>query len=208
MDGTTVTLAWRAEGSLDVIEYLVEVGSTPGGSDIYNAPVGTQTSVSATVSSGSYFARVRARTPGDSSVLSNEVGFAVGESGCSAMPKTPREPSGSIAAGVATLRWKHAGGATSFIVQAGTAPGRSNLFNGDVGSTRTVTANVPVGLPIYARVIAVNACAAERRVSRSADPVGGARGGRRSVRELPRELHPLALRRQRLIVAPVLARFA
>jgi len=158
VDGTTVTLSWQAEGSLDVIEYLVEVGSTPGGSDLYNAPVGIQTSIASTVSSGSYFARVRARTPGDGSVLSNEVGFAVGESGCSAMPKTPREPSGSITAGVATLRWKQAGGATSFIVQAGTARGRSDLFNGDVGITRTVSANVPVGLPIYARVIAVNAC--------------------------------------------------
>ena len=120
--------------------------------------VGTQTSVLSTVRSGSYFARVRARTPGDSSVLSNEVWFAVGESSCTAMPKTPREPSGSIAAGVATLRWKQAGGATSFIVQAGTAPGRSDLFNGNVGSTRTVSANAPADLPIYARVIAVNAC--------------------------------------------------
>lgn len=158
VDGTTVTLAWRAEGSLDAIEYLVEVGTTAGASDLYNAPVGTQTSVSSTVSSGSYFARVRARTLGDSSVLSNEVGFAVGESGCSAMPKTPREPSGSITAGVATLWWKQAGGATSYIVQAGTAPGRSDLFNGDVGRTRTLSANVTVGPPIYARVIAVNAC--------------------------------------------------
>ncbi len=106
-----------------------------------NADVG----VSATVRSGSYFARVRARTPGDSSVVSNEVGFSVGESGCAAMPKTPREVSGSIAADVATLRWKHAGGATSFIVQVGGAPGRSDLFNGNVGSTRTVSANVPAG---------------------------------------------------------------
>ncbi len=159
VSGSTVVLTWRADGSLDLIEYLVEVGSTPGGSDIYNAPVGTQTSFSATVRSGSYFARVRARTPGDSSVLSNEVGFAVGESGCTAMPKTPREPSGSIAAGVATLRWKQAGGATSpTSCRSEPHPG------GRISSTAMSAAPEPSrrmcrsDLPIYARVIAVNAC--------------------------------------------------
>ena len=158
VNGHTVSLTWRPEVSLDLIEYLVEVGSMPGGSDLYNAPVGTQTSVSASVASGTYFARIRARTPGDSSVVSNEVWFTVGPGSCHVLPQTPREPSGSVADGVATLQWKHAGGATSFIVQAGSAAGRSDLYNGDVGNTRSVSANVPAGIPIYARVIAVNAC--------------------------------------------------
>ena len=156
--GSTVVLTWRPAGALDLIEYLVEVGSTPGGSEIYNAPVGTRTSFSATVRSGSHFARVRARTPGDSSVVSNEVGFSVGERGCAAMPKTPRDVSGSIAGDVATFRWKHAAGATAYVLQVGGAPGRSDLFNGNVGNTRTVSANVPARTPIYVRVIAVNAC--------------------------------------------------
>ena len=168
VNGNTVVLAWRPVGTLDLIEYLVEVGSTPGGSDIYNAPVGTRTSFSATVRSGSHFARVRARTPGDSSVVSNEVGFSVGESGCAAVPKTPREVSGSITADVATLRWKHAAGATGYVLQVGGAPGRSELFNGNVGNTRMVKANVPARTSIYVRVIAVNACgqsAASREVA-------------------------------------------
>ena len=158
MSNSGVVLTWRPVGTLNLIEYLVEVGSMPGGSNIYNAPVGTQTSFTASVRGGSYFARVRARTPDDGSVLSNEVGFSVGGSGCNAMPKTPKNVSGSIAGGVATIEWKQAGGATSYVVQVGAAPGRSDLFNGSVGGTRTVKANVPAGQPIYVRVIAVNAC--------------------------------------------------
>jgi hypothetical protein len=155
---STVVLTWRPVGTFDLIEYLVEVGSAPGGTDIYNAPVGTRTSFSATVTSGSHFARVRARTPTDSSVVSNEVGFSVGATGCAAVPKTPRDMSASIAADRATFGWKHAAGATSYVLQVGTAQGRSELFNQNVGNTRVVKVIVPAGTTIYARVIAVNAC--------------------------------------------------
>ena len=158
VNGRSVTFAWRPVGSLQPIEYLIEVGSSPGGSNVYNASVGTQTTFSATVQNGSYFARVRGRTQGDESVRSNEVGFSVGEHSCSQPPKTPTGVSGSIASGLATIIWKRAARATSYVVQIGTAEGRSNLFDGNVGATLTAAAHVALPSSIYLRVIAVNAC--------------------------------------------------
>jgi hypothetical protein len=158
VNGNTVVLGWRPVDLVGLVEYQVEVGSAPGASDVYNAPVGTQTSFSARVGSGSYFARIRAHLENADSVLSNEVGVSVGASGCNTMPKTPRGVSGDIAAGMATVTWRNAAGATSYIVQIGAAPGRSDLFNGNVGATRALTAQVAVDSPIYVRVIAVNAC--------------------------------------------------
>jgi hypothetical protein len=156
--GRTVTFTWRASGELALINYLLEVGSSRGASDVYNAPVGTETSFSATVLNGSYFARVRARLPDDESVLSNEVGFSVGAGACSAVPKTPRGVAARVTAGIASITWKTAARATSYVVQVGTAPGHSDLFNHDVGATRSVAAEVSTAAALYVRVVAVNAC--------------------------------------------------
>ena len=158
VNGNTVALAWRPVDLVGLVGYQVEVGSAPGASDVYNAPVGTQTSFAAQVASGSYFARIRAHLANADSVLSNEVGVTVGDSSCTTVPKTPRSVSGDIAAGVATVTWRRTAGATSYVVQIGSAPGRSNLFNGNVGTTRTLTARVAGNSSIYVRVIAINAC--------------------------------------------------
>ena len=158
VNARSVMFTWRRVGSLQPIEYVIEVGSSPGGSNVYNASAGTQTTFSATVQNGSYFARVRARTQGDESVRSNEVGFSVGENSCNQPPKTPTGVSGSIASGLATISWKRAARATSYVVQVGTGEGRSNLFDGNVGATLTAAAKVTQQSSIFLRVIAVNAC--------------------------------------------------
>ena len=154
----SVVFRWTAVGSLEALEYLLEVGTTPGASDVYNASAGTTTTLSATVQNGSFFARVRARTPDAESVVSNEVGFAIGKRGCGRPPKTPTDLEGSIASGVATIAWKRAARATSYVLQIGTAAGRSDLFDGNVGATPVTTARVLTHSSIYVRVIGVNAC--------------------------------------------------
>jgi hypothetical protein len=56
------------------------------------------------------------------------------------------------------VSWKAVTGATSYVVQAGSTSGSSNLFNEDVGPYSAVSTTVPAGFRAYVRVIAVNAC--------------------------------------------------
>ena len=158
VSSSTVALTWRPVGTLNPSEYLVEVGSAPGGSDIYNGSVGLQTSFSGAVEGGSYFARVRARTHGGSSVTSNEVGFSAGSTGCNTPPPTPTGLAGSIGGGVVTLNWQHTTGATSYVVQAGTRSGWSDQFNADIGNVLSYSGKLRGAPRLYVRVIAVNAC--------------------------------------------------
>lgn len=159
IEGGLVTLSWSPVGGLTASEYLLEAGSVSGSSNLYNGSVGAATSLSAQVGRGNYFVRVRGRAVnGTTTGPSNEVSFAVGTAGCTAAPALPTAVAGSSAAGRASLTWLASPGATSYIVQAGSAPGVSDLFYGDIGGGTSVSAAVPPGFTAYVRVVAVNAC--------------------------------------------------
>lgn len=50
-------------------------------------------------------------------------------------------------------------GVTSYIVQAGSQPGGSDIFSGNVGNTTAVSASgLPSGFRAFVRVFGVNAC--------------------------------------------------
>jgi hypothetical protein len=71
VSGNLVTLRWEpVAGTLD---YLVGAGSAPGTRDLYNASVGNTTSLVATVPSGRYYVRLRARSAAAVSAPSAEV---------------------------------------------------------------------------------------------------------------------------------------
>ncbi len=158
--GSSVTLAWGAVGGLSVLEYMLEAGSASGLSNLYNASVGNLTTISGDVADGIYFVRVRARTSPEASVASNEIRIAVGSAflACTTAPATPTAISGSVVGDQATLAWAAAPGATSYIVQAGSAPGLSDVYYGDVGGSPIVSAVVAPGFSAYVRVVAVNVC--------------------------------------------------
>jgi hypothetical protein len=162
VSGGLVSLSWSPVGGLNAAEYLLEAGSAPGLSNVFNASVGAVTSMSASVAAGTYYVRVRARTPGgETTAASNEVTVAVGTGGfpaCTTPPAVPTAVSGFIGAGQATVNWAGSQGATSYRVQAGSQPGRSDLYDGHVGAATTVSAVVPPGLTAYVRVNAMNAC--------------------------------------------------
>jgi hypothetical protein len=161
VSGTTVTLQWNAVGGLSVLDYVIEAGSAPGFSNIYNGSVGLINQISATVGDGLYYVRLRARTGATTSVVSNEIRFASGFAGiaaCTAPPTTPTGLVGSVVGGTASLGWRPAGDATSYVVQAGTAPGLSDVYYGNVGAGPAVSAGVSPGFSAYVRVVAVNAC--------------------------------------------------
>ena len=160
--GGAVHLAWSPVGGLNAAEYLLEAGSMPGASNLYNASVGAVTTLSATVGTGTYFVRVRGRAfDGTTTAPSNEVSFSVGVEGsaaCTAPPAAPATVTGANSAGQATVRWAPSPGATSYLVQAGSTPGTSDIFYGNVGASTIASAAVHPGFTAYVRVVAVNGC--------------------------------------------------
>ena len=90
--GSALTLQWGAVGGLPILEYVIEAGSGPGLSNVYNGSVGMATGLNANIGAGAYYVRVRARTGATTSVTSNEVSFSAnfeGVAGCTAPPPSP-----------------------------------------------------------------------------------------------------------------------
>jgi hypothetical protein len=142
--------------------YIIEAGSTTDAADLANFSTGsTATSFSANgVGAGTYYLRVRASNGAGVGAASNEAVLTVGGSGCSA----PGPPAGlrvvSVAGGIVVLAWDIAAGIpTTYVVEAGSAPGRTDLANGDLGSNATTLTATGVGRGTwYVRMRARNAC--------------------------------------------------
>ena len=70
----------------------------------------------------------------------------------------PQAPTGlafAVDGQVVTLRWQPTMGATDYVVQAGTAAGRSDVFNASIGPLALISGVVPRGR-YYVRVLARN----------------------------------------------------
>jgi hypothetical protein len=154
----TATFRWTAVGDWNPTEYLVEVGSKSGDSDMANMTVATATSAVIKIARGNnYYVRVRGRASQTTSLMSNEVVYSFLSPRCATPPPTPTMLKGLVSGGNVTLTWKGSSAATSYVVQVGSVAGQSNLFQRNVGNVLTVAS--PLGaVPAYARVIAVNGC--------------------------------------------------
>ena len=113
------------------------------------------------VGAGSYYVRVRAiSASGAISGPSNEALLIVSGVGCT----NPGAPTGlaivSITGGTVVLAWTAAtGGPTSYVIEAGSAPGLANLANSDLGSPTPALTATGVGPgTYYVRVRARNGC--------------------------------------------------
>jgi hypothetical protein len=69
--GPFVALAWAP--AADAQDYVIEVGSAPGLSNLLVTPLGAVTSVATVAPPGLYFARIRARNPCGVGPASNEI---------------------------------------------------------------------------------------------------------------------------------------
>lgn len=163
--GSAVTLTWSAPASGDPVSaYLIEAGSASGRADLASFSTGNgATSFFATdVGAGTYFVRVRAINSGGTSAASNETVLVVGSSPCT----VPGPASGltvvTNAAGTVVLSWNAAAGSpTSYIIEAGSAPGLANLANSDLGGPALSMTATGVGPgTYYVRIRAKNACGA------------------------------------------------
>jgi hypothetical protein len=140
--------------------YRLEVGTTPGGTlRAFETPDATPAIDLPFIPPGEYWARVRARNEFGLGPALDEYRLLVTGSGFSA-PGAPLNVVAVITSGVLTVTWDADSGgtpATGYILEAGTAPGLSNVAAINLGNTRTFTytAGVPPGV-YYLRVRAYN----------------------------------------------------
>jgi cellulose 1,4-beta-cellobiosidase len=102
---------------------------------------------------------VRAVNAAGASAPSNIVDVVVGAAAPCVSPTAPATVNASLNSGTGTVTWSAVAGATSYLVRAGSAPGGSDLFNGNVGNVTSASASgLPAGFRAFVRVHAVNAC--------------------------------------------------
>jgi hypothetical protein len=166
--GITATLSWVASSadtvagvasSADSVgdrptNYVVEAGTAPGESNVARLNVGNRTTFTTVVPSGTYYVRIRAQNAEGESDPSEEIEVRA--------PGTSQGPTGLVsmsATGVVDLEWSAASGglaATGYVVEAGSAPGLSDLARLHVGRVTRFTTTAPPGV-YYVRVRAIYA---------------------------------------------------
>jgi predicted phage tail protein len=161
VSGDTVTLVWQPPSTGGVpTSYVIEASLSPGGPIMAALPVLNTTLVVPNVPNGVYYVRVRSVNNDGPSDVSNEVIVPVPSSsgGCSSPPNPPTQLNSNVSGNLVTLAWAVVGGcaATDFVVQAGSAPGLSDLAIVNNGAATTLVASAPAGT-YYVRVIALNA---------------------------------------------------
>ncbi|MCC7179421.1 MAG: fibronectin type III domain-containing protein [Acidobacteria bacterium] len=153
-----VTLSWRPPTTGGApADYRLNVATYSGGTNVTNAlNVGNVLSVAGDLPRGRYYARVRAANGTGLSGYSNEVAFRVG--------RWLRTPSGfrvTWQGTTATLSWTAPAAdatedvPTNYVLEAGTAPGLSNVAAVSVGNTTSFSTDITSGT-YYVRVKAVN----------------------------------------------------
>jgi len=150
--GSSVFLAWSAASSGGApAAYIIEAGSAFGFANLANFSTGnTLTTFSTTgVGSGTYYVRVRAVNAAGTSAPSNEAVLVVGAAGCGALAAPGNFALTFDVGGTVSFAWTASPGATSYSIEAGSAPGLTNLANSNLGSAATSATFNGVGAGAY-----------------------------------------------------------
>lgn len=144
--------------------YVITIGSTPGGNDIvpatgvgtafFNPPTGLPASTT-------IYVTIEVRDSSSTTIVCDEQSFTTGAitqiPGCTNLIQ-PSNTETDVAIDV-LFRWNYAPRATNYILEIGSAPGLSDLFNIDTGSN-ALSFNLPSdllnGTTYYARIVAEN----------------------------------------------------
>jgi hypothetical protein len=150
VSGTTVDLTWTAVPG--AISYVVEAGTSAGSSNAYNGNVGAVTQLTTAAPFGTYYVRVRGVNALGAGAASVERVVTV------AGPTPPPAPTLTASSNGSTvsLSWTAVASATSYVVDAGSAPGAANVYSGNVGAATQLSAAVNSGT-YYVRIRAANA---------------------------------------------------
>jgi glucose/arabinose dehydrogenase len=160
--GQNAMVTWAPPNGELPQQYLLEAGSTPGGSDLggYYTPGSLPGLFAPGAPNGTYYLRVRSVSSGGSSAASNEVA-AVVKGNCTAPPPAPTDVRVNVTGAQVTILWglpTTSNGPTVFSIDVGTGPGLSNLLVHPVAYTqRSLTTVGPPGT-YYIRMRSHNAC--------------------------------------------------
>ncbi len=155
-NGLTLSLSWTQ--SSGATSYRLEAGSASGAADLFNLDIGNIRAIEGIVPSGIYFARVRAVGALGVSSASNEVRVTlVGSGPCVAPPPSPTGYAAQAAGLNVGLSWNPSPSATFYVLEAGSTPGTTNLFQASVGLVTSLAGTGPGGR-YFTRVRAANAC--------------------------------------------------
>lgn len=157
--GGRLTMTWTAPATgVAPSGYVLEAGSASGLSDLAVVPISARSFVFDPIPTGYFFLRVRSQFAAALSAPSTEMMINVGN--VPAPPSAPLSLTHAVSASTLTLSWTApaVGTATSYVVEAGTATGLSNIAVFDLGSASpTFSApGVPPGT-YYIRLRARNA---------------------------------------------------
>jgi hypothetical protein len=176
VSGSTVTLSWSV--SANATAYIIEAGSSPGAANLANFSTGSTSTVylASGVGPGSYYVRVRAANADGVSAPSNEVVAIVGTT-CVVPPAPTGLALNSVSGSTVVLSWNEVPLAYTYVIQAGSAPGSSNLVNADLGSNLPgLRATGVAAGTYYVRVLARTPCATSGPSNEILVPVGGVQG--------------------------------
>ena len=155
--GNTVFVSWTAPAIGTPTNYLLQVGTSPGGGNIFNGSVGLVTSASGPLpGAGTYYIRAFAQNATGVSPASNEVTLTL--SAPATIPGAPQNLTGSAGGPLVSVSWAApatGGPVIGYLVQAGTSPGGANVFNGAVGLVTSASGALGPGT-YYIRVFAMS----------------------------------------------------
>lgn len=153
--GSLATVGWSAPAGTAPSSFVVEVGTAAGASDVGRFSVAS-TTISGALPAGTFFVRVRAVVGGVEGQASSEIVLT-----SPSAPLPPSAPAGlvaSVSGAIVSLSWMSApGNAESYVIDAGSSPGQSNLASFDTGTLDTTFAAAVFPGTYYVRIRARNA---------------------------------------------------
>lgn len=156
VSGAVASLSWAPPSTGGVaMTYLLSAGTTPGAANLLNGlPVGLMTTASGALPAGTYYARVHAANFVGVGPASQEISFQIGGAAALGPPTGLRV---TWSGRRARFSWSAPAGAVqSYVLEAGTGAGASNIGAFNIGSATSFTIDVPAGT-YYVRVRAVGA---------------------------------------------------
>jgi predicted phage tail protein len=153
--GGNAVLTWTppSGGGPDMpAAYVIEAGSASGSANVASINVGGATSYVTGVPAGTYFVRVRGISASGISDPSNEVVVKGAQ-----VPDAPSNLEASGEGSSVVLSWSApAGQVSGYVIEAGSAPGRSDVGSLNVGTATAFGTSASPGV-YFVRVRAVNA---------------------------------------------------
>ena len=154
VSGTNVAFHWSL--SPGATSYTLQIGTAPGFANVVDASVGQIFGGDLHLGLGTYYWRVIATNAHGASTSANAQVTVTSTCGVATVP---RNLAASVYGGHVMLVWSPPvlGAVSTYIVEAGSSSGATNLYNAPVGPETIVQAFVPVGV-YFVRIRAANAC--------------------------------------------------